>query len=259
MVLRCHTGTCVCPSNKNLSLNENCQSTSHSWVLQAVLELLEGQDLGVHSPYAVLSVTHSPRSFKEKNLQAQTGAAVEISLFAALLNVKWWIFNSSFWRPLHSPPESVFSILTQFWSAAHKKVSSSHGVHHNLVGYILSMCAFTLATKAAALVSSVLWGWPKGISQTNHISLKSSWFLHETQPSFLMANKNSVLDTEAALKPFVAHIQSCWLLSSELCLDPERDGISLHKRRASPWKQNLSQVCMRIKCGLQMFIHRRGL
>lgn len=33
MVLRCHTGTCVCPLNKNLSLKENCQclSISHSW------------------------------------------------------------------------------------------------------------------------------------------------------------------------------------------------------------------------------------
>lgn len=41
------------------------------------------------------------------------------------------------------------------------------------------------------------------------------------------------------------------VVSSELCLDPQCDGISLHKRRASPWKQNLSQVCMRIKCGLR--------
>lgn len=201
--------------------------------------------LRFHSPYAVISVTHCPRSFKEKKLQAQTGAAVEVSPFAALLNVKWWIFNSSFWRPLHSPPESVFSILTQFWSAAHKKVLSSHGVHHNLVGYILSMCAFTLATKAAALVSSVLWGWPKGISQTNHISLKSSWFSLETQPSFLMTNKDSVLDTEADLKPFVAHIQSCWLLPAgcwaQSCVWPQRvmespstkEGL-LHGNRTSP-------------------------
>lgn len=78
MVLRCHTGTCVCPLNKNLSLNENCQCLQAT--LGVLTELLERQDLGVHSLYAVLSVTHWPRSFKEKNSRHKLGQQLKFHL-----------------------------------------------------------------------------------------------------------------------------------------------------------------------------------